>query len=54
MERRQGAWPGGSGRADLVTLGRELPRPPYWPQDAARKLGHEITWPRPCQRARLA
>jgi len=39
-------------RADLVALGRELLRRPYWPLYAARKLGHEIPWPRPYQRAR--
>jgi len=32
-------------RADLVALGRELLRHPYWPLDAARKLGHKMTWP---------
>jgi 2,4-dienoyl-CoA reductase-like NADH-dependent reductase (Old Yellow Enzyme family) len=42
-----------NGRADLVALGRELLRHPYWPLDAARKLGHEITWPRQYRRARL-
>jgi NADPH2 dehydrogenase len=35
-----------NGRADLVVLGRELLRHPYWPLDATRRLGHEITWPR--------
>lgn len=43
-----------NGRADLVALGRELLRHPYWPLDAAQKLGHEITWPRQYRRARLA
>jgi 2,4-dienoyl-CoA reductase-like NADH-dependent reductase (Old Yellow Enzyme family) len=42
-----------SGRADLVALGRELLRHPYWPLDAARILGHEIDWPRQYRRARL-
>ncbi len=42
-----------NGRADLVTLGRELLRHPYWPLDAARTLGHEIAWPRQYRRARL-
>jgi 2,4-dienoyl-CoA reductase-like NADH-dependent reductase (Old Yellow Enzyme family) len=42
-----------NGRADLVALGRELLRHPYWPLDAARILGHEITWPRQYRRARL-
>lgn len=41
------------GRADLVALGRELLRHPYWPLDAARILGHELTWPKQYRRARL-
>jgi 2,4-dienoyl-CoA reductase-like NADH-dependent reductase (Old Yellow Enzyme family) len=42
-------------RADLVALGRELLRHPYWPLDAARSLGIEIGyWPHPYRRARLA
>jgi len=41
------------GRADLVALGRELLRHPYWPLDAARILGHGITWPQQYRRARL-
>ncbi len=41
-------------RADLVALGRELLRHPYWPLDAAGALGHEIVWPRQYERARLA
>lgn len=32
-------------RADLVFLGRELLRNPYWPLQAAKKLGHHIDWP---------
>lgn len=43
-----------NGRADLVALGRELLRHPYWPLDAARTLGYEITWPRQYRRGRLA
>ncbi|GBE92571.1 NADPH dehydrogenase NamA [Nostoc cycadae] len=31
--------------ADLVLLGRELLRNPYWPHLAAKKLGHEKLWP---------
>jgi 2,4-dienoyl-CoA reductase-like NADH-dependent reductase (Old Yellow Enzyme family) len=42
-----------NGRADLVALGRELLRHPYWPLDAARTLGHEIAWPRQYRRASL-
>jgi 2,4-dienoyl-CoA reductase-like NADH-dependent reductase (Old Yellow Enzyme family) len=41
-------------RADLVALGRELLRHPYWPLDAARKLGHKMTWPRQYRGACLA
>jgi NADPH2 dehydrogenase len=42
-----------NGRADLVALGRELLRHPYWPLDAARILGYDIDWPRQYRRARL-
>ena len=41
-----------NGRADLVVLGRELLRHPYWPLDAAHALGYEIPWPRQYERAR--
>jgi 2,4-dienoyl-CoA reductase-like NADH-dependent reductase (Old Yellow Enzyme family) len=41
-----------NGRADLVAMGRELLRRPYWPLDAARALGHEVAWPRQYERAR--
>jgi 2,4-dienoyl-CoA reductase-like NADH-dependent reductase (Old Yellow Enzyme family) len=40
-------------RADLVALGRELLRHPYWPLDAARILGEEGPWPEQYRRARL-
>lgn len=33
------------GKADLVFLGRELLRNPYFPLLAARELGDDITWP---------
>ncbi|MET7749485.1 NADH:flavin oxidoreductase/NADH oxidase [Micromonospora sp. NPDC005367] len=33
------------GEADLVLLGRELLRDPYWPLHAAAKLGTTPTWP---------
>jgi 2,4-dienoyl-CoA reductase-like NADH-dependent reductase (Old Yellow Enzyme family) len=33
------------GRADCVLLARELLRDPYWPQRAARELGHVVPWP---------
>ncbi len=35
----------GNDRADLVALGRELLRDPYWPLHAARALGLERKWP---------
>jgi len=41
-----------NGRADIVALGRELLRNPYWPLQAAQALGANITWPRQYQRAR--
>ena len=34
-----------NGRADLVALGRELLRHPYWPLEAAHALGAEVEWP---------
>ncbi|GAA4709909.1 NADPH dehydrogenase NamA [Brevibacillus fulvus] len=34
-----------NGRADLIFLGRELLRQPYWPQQAALELGEEIDLP---------
>jgi len=34
-------------RADLVLLGRELLRDPYWPRTAAKQLGVQITGPVP-------
>jgi 2,4-dienoyl-CoA reductase-like NADH-dependent reductase (Old Yellow Enzyme family) len=39
-------------RADLVALGRELLRNPYWPLQAARTLGVEIPWPEQYVRAK--
>ncbi len=39
-----------NGRADMVFLAREMLRDPYWPQRAARELGHE--GPIPVQYAR--
>lgn len=43
-----------NGRADVVTLGRELLRSPYWPLQAARVLGHDLAWPKQYQRAKPA
>lgn len=34
-------------RADIVMLGRELMRNPYWALDAARRLRVEVPWPQP-------
>jgi 2,4-dienoyl-CoA reductase-like NADH-dependent reductase (Old Yellow Enzyme family) len=42
------------GQADLVALGRELLRHPYWPLDAAAALGQEMEWPRQYRRAKPA
>jgi len=41
------------GQADLVALGRELLRHPYWPLDAAAALGQEMDWPRQYRRAKV-
>jgi 2,4-dienoyl-CoA reductase-like NADH-dependent reductase (Old Yellow Enzyme family) len=41
-----------NGRADLVFLGRELLRDPYWPLRAARQLGVDVAWPAPYIRAK--
>ena len=41
-----------NGRADMVALGREFLRSPYWPLQAARALGHDLTWPKQYQRAK--
>jgi len=38
--------------ADLVALGRELLRTPYWPLTAARKLGVDREWPRQYEEAK--
>ncbi len=42
-----------NGRADLVLLGRQLLRHPYWPLEAARALGRDVEWPGQYERARL-
>lgn len=34
-----------SGQADIVLLGRQMLRDPYWPLRAARELGHPAPWP---------
>jgi 2,4-dienoyl-CoA reductase-like NADH-dependent reductase (Old Yellow Enzyme family) len=42
-----------SGTADMVSLGRELLRNPYWPLEAAHKLGVDIEWPKQYLRAKF-
>ena len=42
-----------SGRADAVSLGRELLRSPSWPLQAARELGADVPWPDQYLRAKL-
>ncbi len=41
-----------SGQADLVALGRQLLRDPYWPLAASRSLNASQPWPRQYVRAR--
>ena len=42
-----------NGRGDLIYLGRELLRNPYWVLQASRKLGYnQIKWPKQYERAR--
>jgi 2,4-dienoyl-CoA reductase-like NADH-dependent reductase (Old Yellow Enzyme family) len=43
-----------NGRADVVALGRELLRNPYWPLNAARVLGRDVAWPKQYQRAKTS
>jgi 2,4-dienoyl-CoA reductase-like NADH-dependent reductase (Old Yellow Enzyme family) len=40
-----------SGQADMVLLGREILRNPYWPQQAAQELGQAGSWPKQYLRA---
>lgn len=42
-----------NGRADMIFLGRELLRNPYWPLKAAHELGYDIAWPEPYERGRI-
>ncbi|TYP52463.1 NADPH dehydrogenase NamA [Thermosediminibacter litoriperuensis] len=39
-------------RADMVYLGRELLRNPYWPLNAAKQLGDDIEWPEQYERSK--
>jgi NADPH2 dehydrogenase len=41
-----------NGRADVVVLGRELLRNPYWPLQAAKALGVDVAWPHQYERAK--
>lgn len=43
-----------SERADLVMIGRDLMRKPYWALDAARELGVDVPWPKQYQVAKPA
>lgn len=40
-----------SGQADVVLVGREILRNPYWPLQAAAALGHRVAWPNQYLRA---
>jgi len=40
-------------QADMVVMARELLRHPYWPHQAARKLGKDMEWPKQYLRAKL-
>jgi len=40
-----------TGQADMVLLGREILRNPYWPLDSAQTLGQTASWPRQYLRA---
>ena len=41
-----------NGQADLIALGRELLRNPYWPLRAAREFGVDLEWPTAYLRAK--
>ncbi len=41
------------GKADMIYLGRELLRNPYWPLQAAKKLDCDIEWPKQYERAKI-
>lgn len=41
-----------SGKADAVLLAREFLRNPYWPLQAAKKLGVDVEWPKQYLRAK--
>jgi 2,4-dienoyl-CoA reductase-like NADH-dependent reductase (Old Yellow Enzyme family) len=41
-----------TGQADVVLLGRQMLRDPYWPLHAARELHADVTWPNQYLRAK--
>lgn len=41
------------GQADLILLGREMLREPYWPLKAAHELGVKVDWPVQYERAKF-
>lgn len=41
-----------SGVADIVLMARELLRNPYFPLEAAKELGHDVSWPNQYARAK--
>jgi 2,4-dienoyl-CoA reductase-like NADH-dependent reductase (Old Yellow Enzyme family) len=41
-----------NGKADVVLLGREFLRDPYWPLHAAHALGADVEWPKQYARAK--
>lgn len=42
-----------NGRADMVRLGREFLRNPYWPLNAAHTLDENVSWPTPYHRGKF-
>jgi 2,4-dienoyl-CoA reductase-like NADH-dependent reductase (Old Yellow Enzyme family) len=40
-----------SGKADIVLLGREMLREPYWTLKAALAMGSDADWPKQYERA---
>jgi 2,4-dienoyl-CoA reductase-like NADH-dependent reductase (Old Yellow Enzyme family) len=42
-----------NGQADLVILGRALMAEPYWPLQAAKRLGATATWPVQYERSNI-
>jgi NADPH2 dehydrogenase len=41
-----------AGSADVVAIGRQFLRDPYWPLSAARQLNADIPWPKPYHKAK--